>query len=162
MIRAAARLAASLACVLLAACATSSQSAPNPLEKARQRIAGDWTLASLDGRDASARARAADAREIPSLAIQEDGRTGGAAGVNRWFSQLDMSEVAQGRFALAAIGSTKMAGPPEAMSLEDDFLDALARARSFDAQALAEDRLVLLDEDGDALMELERAVQAAR
>lgn len=142
--------------MIIAGCSTPG-STPHDSRSAHDVIVGDWSLATLDGRDAQAWAREANAHAAPTLSVQPDGSVGGAAGVNRWFSTLDFDALPRGEFVLSSIGATRMAGPPDAMRLEQDYFDALARTRGFDAAALASGHLILLDGDGDGLMQFDRA-----
>lgn len=80
----------------------------------------------------------------PTLALGEDGRVFGHAGVNRYGGRLTTR--ADGRVSWAGgIDSTKMAGPPELMAQEEVFLAALERT---DEMILEKDRLVLQSGDG--------------
>jgi heat shock protein HslJ len=51
--------------------------------------------------------------------------------VNRFTSSVDMDRLRRGEFAMKPAASTKMAGPPDAMRLEDRFLEALGAATGF-------------------------------
>ncbi|MGP1346174.1 MAG: META domain-containing protein [Phycisphaerales bacterium] len=119
-------------------------------------ILGDWALIAIEGTSLND-FDLQGLRATPSINIEPDGRVGGNAGVNRWFSSLNLAQLAQGRFAIGPAGSTKMAGPPSAMQIEDRFLGALARAARFDLDALQRnDNLRLLSGDGDELLHFVR------
>ncbi|MFM9958706.1 MAG: META domain-containing protein [Phycisphaerales bacterium] len=98
-------------------------------QQALKSLTGDWNLTSLNGRDVSALAGLGGKR--PSISIEPDGRVGGFAGVNRVGGQLDVASLAVGGFKTGPMFSTKMAGPPEAMRLEDEYVSALNNVRSF-------------------------------
>lgn len=64
----------------------------------------------------------------PTIQFQEGGRVSGMAGVNRYSTEAEID----GRGGITwkgEVAATKMAGPPEAMAAESDFLDALRATR---------------------------------
>lgn len=86
-------------------------------------LVGTWTLVALDG------APVTEVGKTPTLEILEDGSVGGVGGVNRFHTQL---EVTDGRLGFGPAAATKMAGPPEAMELESTFLTRLGAVSTFD------------------------------
>jgi len=95
------------------------------------KLAGTkWRLVGMTGKEP------ADG-VVSSLDFQEEGRIAGRAGVNRYFGQL---KVADGTLSAGPIGSTRMAGPPEAMQQEHAFLTALGQVHKI---AIVEGKLVL-------------------
>ncbi len=78
----------------------------------------------------------------------QDERAGGKAPVNRYFGMC--ADQRDGGLALGPFGMTMMAGPPEAMAAEASYVRLLEQVRAF---RLSEDRLLLLDSDGAALLE---------
>lgn len=93
------------------------------------QLAGDWALTQLGGKDVASMLMGG---KVPSLNFAKDGVVSGFGGVNRLGGgKLDPSELAQGKLGLGNMFSTKMAGAPEAMKLESDFLGALGKTSSF-------------------------------
>lgn len=131
-----------LACLLLPflaglGCKSSGEDEPfvlagqQPLvwsEVTRQR----WRLVELDGLPV-ARADSVD------LKLGADGRVSGHTGVNQVLGGFEHGE--DDTLHFSALSSTRMAGPPDAMELEEQFLAALAET---DAARMANGRLVLL------------------
>lgn len=120
-----------------------------------QRIVGDWSLAALRGVPVD-ELPTEGVRDMPSLRIEPDGRASGAAGVNRWFSSIDLGQLAAGNLSFAPAGSTMMAGPDEAMALERDYLSAIRTVRRIDPAPLASGELRLLDADGEEVLRFTR------
>ncbi|MEO7752414.1 MAG: META domain-containing protein [Terracoccus sp.] len=89
----------------------------------------------------------------PRLVFGADGRLSGSTGVNRVLGQY---EVEDGVIHLDALGSTRMAGPPESMEQERVLLAVLASQVPF---VLDGDRLVLVPgtDSAPAGAELRRA-----
>lgn len=114
-------------------------------------LTGDWNLQSIGGEDISKIVPAKMLRSKPGLSIAKDGRIGGFGGVNRIMSQLDLEGLTRGEFKLTPVASTMMAGPSEAMTLEQRFTSALGQVRAF---ALNGDNLTLRAEDGADLLNL--------
>lgn len=145
---------AGAALVALPACDTTGNSSDMTtlLDNVQDRILGDWTLDALNGVDADSLLAAAGLDRAPNLSIAEDGRVSGFAGVNRLSSGLDLSKLSSGAFDLSPAAVTRMAGPPEAAALEQDFLSALSNATSLDPSALTDGVLRLLGENGQELL----------
>lgn len=114
--------------------------------QALKSLVGEWNLASLNGRDVSALSGLDGKR--PSINIDPEGRIGGYGGVNRIGGGLDLAALAKGEFKTGPMFSTKMAGPPELMKLEDDFTAALSKVRRFD---LKDGKLLLMGDEGTRL-----------
>ena len=85
-----------------------------------------------------------------SLAFDDAGRASGHSGVNR-FSAAVKVDAASMRFEQAV--STRMAGTPEAMALEREFL---SRLQNVDSWRIEGDRLFLRDAAGTELIALQR------
>jgi heat shock protein HslJ len=93
------------------------------------QLAGEWTLSQLGG---SPIAGLLAGGKAPTLNFAKDGVVSGFGGVNRFGGgKVDASQLAQGNLNLGNMFSTKMAGSPEAMKLESDYLAALSNAKSF-------------------------------
>jgi uncharacterized lipoprotein YbaY len=75
----------------------------------------EWILESIGG------AEVAVVRPA-SLRFGDDGRVTGSTGVNRMFGGYDITD---GRLSITTPGTTRMAGPPEAMATETAFLRAI-------------------------------------
>jgi heat shock protein HslJ len=102
-------------------------------------LVGTWALVALDGEPVP------EVGRTPTLEVLEDGSAGGLSGVNRYRTQLALS---YGRLSFAPAAGTKMAGPPEAMALEDTFL---ARLGAVSAYRVEGDALRLWAGDNEAL-----------
>jgi len=104
-----------------------------------------WQLASLGTRspDAAALARI-------QLSFDDTGRAVGHSGVNRFSAQAQISGSA---LSFGGPLSTRMAGSPEAMALESDFLSRLVRTARWRIDG---DRLSLSDATGAELMTFTR------
>jgi heat shock protein HslJ len=107
----------------------------------------NWQLATMRGSELPA----AGARGPITLAFDAGTRAAGNSGVNRYGARVDA-----GPDWLRVTGavSTRMAGPPEAMALESEFLSRLQRAGGWRIDG---DRLRLIDAKGIELMVLRRA-----
>jgi heat shock protein HslJ len=109
-------------------------------------IAGTaWTVTAMPGA-----ARVDGPRGAPTLAFDAAGRASGSSGVNRFSVRV---EAGPGWMRVSQAIVTRMAGPPDAMALESDFLSRLQRAGTWRLDA---DRLRLLDATGVELMSLRR------
>jgi heat shock protein HslJ len=96
------------------------------------QLAGEWALTQLGGNNIASTLSTIPGGKAPSLNFAKDGAVGGFSGVNRiGGGKLDPAALAQGKLSLGNLFSTKMAGPPEAMKLENDFLAALGKATNF-------------------------------
>lgn len=110
----------------MTSCAAKHEPArPTPSEDPLVKLVGNWTAIELDGAPVTG---VPDARGKPSLAVGANGRVSGFAGVNRFTGTLDLKALEQGRFATSPLATTRMAGPPESMQLEQRFLLAMSRA----------------------------------
>lgn len=114
---------------------------------AAQNIVGEWKLDELMGQSANLLGTGG---KTPGFTVSENGQLSGFAGVNRFTSKLDMDKLLQGDFSLAPAAATKMAGSPEAMNLEDRFLNALTDATGFDLS----DGQLTLKKGAETLMKL--------
>jgi len=126
------------------------------MDNALSRLTGDWSLDAL--RRADVTGLVPEGVRRPTLTIGDDGGVSGFAGVNRFTGSLDPANLARGDFDLSPAAMTRMAGPDEAMSLEREFMDALNSVASFDASALADGVLRLLNEQGAELLRFVRPV----
>ena len=138
-------LALAPAVLLLAACASRAEEGA-PVEA----LTGRWVLLELPG---APDLLPEQASWRPHMEIAADGSVTGNTGVNSFSGALDPEALLQGRFALGPVVATEMAGRPEAMRLEQRFLQELQRARRYGVDG---DRLELLA-DGDVLLRFTRA-----
>ena len=119
---------ASFAVFVLPACDSQPKSAHQPIAS----LAGQsWTCVTLDG-------AAITATRPPTITFDGAGRVNGFSGVNRFGGSVESAEA--GELHFGQMMSTKMAGPPEQMTLESSFLSALTRA---DRYAVADGKLNL-------------------
>ena len=129
-------------------------------ELARRTLTADTLPAALAGSawqlDAMPGATLAPAGGgvAPTLRFEAAARASGGSGVNRFGARVDAGD---GWLRVASPMVTRMAGPPEAMALEAEFLGRLQRAGHW---RVAGDRLRLLDAAGAELMSMRRAAPA--
>ena len=104
----------------------------------------EWALVELDGEPV-----VTGADELaPSLALDlEESRASGSGGVNRFTGAFSMTE---SELRFGPLASTRMAGPPDAMKLEDAFFAALARVTSHELDG----RTLTLLADGEPVVRL--------
>lgn len=115
------------ATLLLAGCQAPgprSSTEPPPVKM----LGSNWALVSLAG-------------ELPAgeskitLEFGADGKVGGDAGVNRYFGPYQIAHPDSGAGALSfgEIGSARMAGSPELMKQESEYLDLLRAVDAYRA-----------------------------
>ncbi len=121
-----------------------------------EQITGNWNLQSLGDQSINQLMQMAGLTNPPSMSIGDDGTVSGFSGVNRFTGGLDLSQIASGDFDLGQLASTRMAGSPGAMSLEDQFLSALGNVQGFDVSSLTDGVLSLLGDNGQELMRFVR------
>ena len=102
-------------------------------------LLGPWTLVAIDG------GSFAEIGNAPFMIVAEDGTVGGMSGVNRFNTQVTIEEGGMS-FGLAA--ASKMAGPPEAMKLEQNFMARLGAISTFEVEG---DTLRMWAGDNEAL-----------
>lgn len=110
--------------------------------------AQSWQVSDLPGRVLDPGARL-------TLRFDESGRAAGHAGVNRYNAAV-AADATSLTFKQAVV--TRMAGTPEAMALESDFLGRLNRVTAWRADGA---QLKLLDSRGAVLVEL-KSLEASR
>ena len=125
----------------------------NPALVAEQGVTLDktyWRLVAVDG----APVPPGTGRREPNIHFDsEKKRVTGYSGVNSFFGGYDTTS---GGLRFSHMASTRMAGPPELMKLEDAFLKALAATTSYRITA---DELELLDSSGRALARFQGQVK---
>jgi heat shock protein HslJ len=65
-----------------------------------------------------------------TLRVDAAGQVSGRSAVNRYFGKLLYTDAGELAIGSGGLGSTRMAGPPEHMELEKDYLETLARVRT--------------------------------
>lgn len=110
-----------LAVATIAAGHGCSSTSPGGMPVSIADIRGDWILTRISGKPIQPPASG----RLPSLKLESDGKVSGFAGVNRLASSVDVAGLARGEFKLKPAAVTKMAGPPDAMKIENDYLAAL-------------------------------------
>lgn len=111
-----------------------------------QALQGAWQLVAMPGV-----ASVSGPRGPITMSFEAPGRLAGQSAVNRYSSHVD---AAAGWMRVSSAVSTRMAGPPEAMMLESEFLARLQRAGVWRVDG---DVLRLRDAGGAELMSLRRA-----
>jgi heat shock protein HslJ len=96
--------------------------AERPATGLAELTGAEWTLASFQAGTAT---RALPVAPRLGLQVEATGAASGQSAVNRWFGNLTVG--ADGTCALSGLGTTKMAGDPEAMGFESDYLRALRK-----------------------------------
>ena len=89
-------------------------------------LTGEWSIVSIEGEDTAS--LLPDGAKAPTLQFSDEGRLSGFAGVNRFSGSLDTEKLISGKWDVGQVVSTKMAGPPELMALEQRILSALDSA----------------------------------
>ena len=104
----------------------------------------EWVLVELDGGPV-----AVGQDELPpSITLDlEESRASGSGGVNRFTGTFSMSE---SELRFGPLASTRMAGPEDAMTLENAFFAALARVTSHELDG----RTLTLLADGEPVVRL--------
>ena len=91
----------------------------------------EWALVELGGEPVEVGPDAL----VPSLALDlEESRVSGSGGVNRFAGTLALTG---GELRFGQLVTTRMAGPEDAMRLEQAFLEALARVTSYELEGRA-------------------------
>jgi heat shock protein HslJ len=109
-------------------------------------LVGEWTLLRMNGRALPA------GGETPTIAFDKDGGVSGTSGVNRYRTAVDLAQLAEGRLTLRQIAATQMAGLPEAMKRERQFLSALGKVRVWKVSG----RTLYLEDDRKELLVFRR------
>jgi heat shock protein HslJ len=127
------------------------------VDEVPRTLRGRWFLAELDELNFAAMDAAGIRR--PEILIDTEGAVSGFGGVNRFGCSLDLDVLGVQHFSLSKIASTMKAGEPEAMELEQRFLQALQDSRVYHQEG---ERLELRDwppeedEDGPLILALTR------
>ncbi len=89
-------------------------------------LAGDWAIVSIEGEDIAS--LLPEGARTPTLRFSDEGGLSGFAGVNRFSGSLETEKLISGKWEVGPMISTKMAGPPELMALEQRILSSLEAA----------------------------------
>lgn len=88
-----------------------------------EQVRGEWVAVAIQG-------AAASPDRTPTLLFDDAEQVAGHSGVNRFSGNLDSKSLASGAVRMGPFGATRMAGPPELMRQEQQFLEALEQART--------------------------------
>lgn len=108
-------------------------------DASEQPIGGNWVLVKLAGKDVAG-------GDITLSFDESTNKASGTTGVNRWFAGYDQTGPS---LKFDAIGSTRRAGPPEAMKRESAFTQALDNVSMFSFDG---GRLILSAGDKEVLV----------
>lgn len=123
-------------------------------------LTGEWTVVELGEKPIADLLPAGYEGRLPMLSIKPDGTVSGFSGVNQFGSELQVDQLTKGRFALGPIAMTRMAAPPEFMSVEAKMTMSLSEPRRF---SLKDNVLSLMPAEGraDPLVRFRRETVAA-
>lgn len=91
-----------------------------------ESLTGDWYIASVYGEKVAPLLQ--DGGRTPAITINADGTISGFAGVNRVSGSVDAEKLARGKWVASPMTTTRMAGEPGMMALEQKILSALQSA----------------------------------
>lgn len=94
-----------------------------------KRLVGRWELLTLGGERIEASTQKGERQ--PDLTIEESNTVRGWAGVNAYTGTLDAAALARGEFRPGPFITTKRAGPPTLMKLEERLLSTLSSAETY-------------------------------
>lgn len=114
------------------------------------QVHGSWKVETINGKPVN------PAVAAPTLEMRDEGKIGGRAPVNHWSTTIDEEALGRGEVRLGAVITTLMAGPPEAMGAEREFLEALGRAARIDPGALNQGILRMVDDQGTEVLRFVR------
>jgi heat shock protein HslJ len=90
---------------------------------------GSWTLDEIEGTPVS-KMLSAEA-EKPMLDFADDGSVRGFGGVNRLSTSIDLDSLTEDQLTFGPAAMTMMAGPEDAMKVEDAFRRLLGEVKGF-------------------------------
>ena len=109
--------------LLLPSCTTSP---PSPHSgNGLKLLQGEWVLQSIDGHELAAGSKR------PTLTFEPRGSISAFGGVNRLTSTVDVDALDNNTLSFKPFASTLMAGPPDLMALEAQYLTDLSRANRY-------------------------------
>ncbi|KPJ88349.1 MAG: hypothetical protein AMJ53_16960 [Gammaproteobacteria bacterium SG8_11] len=93
-------------------------------------------------------------KESPiTIMLEENGKLGGGAPVNRYFGQFELKENGVIQWQGPGLGATKMAGPPELMKLEQYYFKILHQC---DRLSIKDETLIFHTQDGKLHLEYKK------
>ena len=131
-----------LGVLVIAGCRSGGAAA----EKRAKAATGDWVLEWMHGRGP---VTPPESQRTPTITIGADGALKGHTGVNRLSGGVDAEAMNKGEFRSGPVAMTKMAGPPDAMALESEFVGLLSNATRYRVDEGPV--LVLSNESGELL-----------
>jgi heat shock protein HslJ len=131
-----------VAVVALVATVTACGGDENTADDTALLEGADWQATEIPGVDS-----VLPAEKGTATAVFKAGQVAGSGTVNRFFGSYETGP--GNTIQVSALGSTEMAGPPEAMAQEAAYLAALQKAATYTATA---DTLTLMDKDGAKLI----------
>jgi heat shock protein HslJ len=142
------RLAACIVTVIgvmgLWSCETTGSMDTGP--RGLEALMGDWVLDQIGGDDVLS--LLPEGAQRPDLTVDEDGRIGGFAGINRYNGSLALGDLGAGVFAVGPMATTRMAGPAPLMELESRVLQGIERTTRYRIDGRT---LTLSDDHADLL-----------
>jgi heat shock protein HslJ len=94
-------------------------------EIVRQEMTGEWRLVAIDQRQLSQGG-------TPTVVFGEEGNCWGNTGINNFRTTFKLEGPGHGKVKLGPAAVTRKAGPPEAMALENLFLERFESANSYE------------------------------
>lgn len=113
-------------CILSGCQSSATMREPNDQSLA---LVGDWNLITISGTDV--RSQLTPGAQAPSLSFTANSQVTGFSGVNRLRGTYDVAAARSGKISLGQLITTRMAGTPAMMRLEQQFLPALGQIDSF-------------------------------
>jgi len=135
---------AALLLLPLSGCSSSADSSSDPAQTLDNL---SWRLVELHNQPPSG----TDASSTPTLLFDTTAkRVSGFSGVNRFSGPYTLTGT---QLSFGSLISTRMAGPPDAMNLESDYLKALASVTEW---SVVEGQLVVLNTDKAIVLRFEK------
>ena len=111
------------------------------ISPAKLPMQGEWRLIAIDQRELSGGGS-------PTIVFGDEGDCWGSTGVNEFHTKISLENIRDGRLKVGNAAVTRKMGPPEAMALENLFLERFESANSFDVKG---DTLQLISGDDQNL-----------
>lgn len=125
--------------VTLTACVATARDPSGTQHDGTVSAASAPTIVGNEWRCTRLGAAAPPADCMPTFALEAGGKASGFAGVNRWFGTCTANGAS---LAFGPLAATRMAGPPERMELERQYLQVIASVTRW---SIADGRLRLSD-----------------
>lgn len=127
--------------------APASKATPAGKQAGLAPMRGEWRLVAIDEQLLSAGG-------TPTVVFGDEGDCWGDTGVNNFHTSFKLQGVESGQFEVGAAAVTRRGGPPEAMALENLFLERLQSARTFETDG----NRLYLHSGGDQHLTFERVI----